>query len=145
MSADLRPDDGYATVWVVMAMAIVVLVGAGCAAVGAVTVQRHRASAAADAAALAAAMASLAGQNAACHDASVIAAINGAALVSCQLDGSVAAVEVTIRLPGPLSEFGAAVGRARAGPATRTFGMFAPESGARPLQAWLDTPEIHRT
>jgi secretion/DNA translocation related TadE-like protein len=126
MSRSGSGDSGYATVWVVIAMAIVVLVGGVCAVVGAVTMQRHRAAAAADAAALEAALASIAGPTAACHDAGVLAAMDGASLVTCQLDGSVADVAVAVQLPGPLGRFGATTARARAGPATRTLGMFGP-------------------
>ena len=116
MSSD-RPDTGSATLWVVVAMAVVVAVAAGCVAVGTVVVARHRADIAADAAALAAAGAVLDGQAAACTAAAAIARLDGALLTRCGLDGAGAQVEVRLSLPGGLGRFGTAVGQARAGPA----------------------------
>jgi secretion/DNA translocation related TadE-like protein len=115
-------DEGSATLWVVCAMAVVVAVGGACAAVGTVTVDRHRADAAADAAALAAAADVLAGQSGACAAGAVIAKADGATLTRCGLAGAAAQVEVTVALPGLLGRFGVAVGRARAGPALRSAG-----------------------
>ncbi len=115
MSRDPR-DDGSATLWVVVAMAVVVAVATGCAAVGMVVVARHRADTAADAAALVAASEVLHGPATACSAAAAIARIDGARLTRCGLDGAGAQVEVGLSLPGGLSRFGRAVAQARAGP-----------------------------
>jgi secretion/DNA translocation related TadE-like protein len=109
-------DAGSATLWVVTAMAVVLTVSGVSGSVGVVTLERHRADSAADAAALAAAAGVLAGQPSACAAAAAIARSNGAALTRCGLDGAGAQVEVNVALPGILRGFGAAVGRAHAGP-----------------------------
>jgi secretion/DNA translocation related TadE-like protein len=114
-----RRDAGSATLWVVIAIVVVVTVAMSCAAVGAVVVARHRAATAADAAALAAAGDVLDGPAAGCAAAAAIAHADGAALTRCGLDGAAAQVEVRLPLPGGLSRFGSAVGRARAGPSGR--------------------------
>jgi secretion/DNA translocation related TadE-like protein len=119
MNSRDHADGGFATVWVVIAMAVVVLAGGISAAVGVVAAQRHKAGAAADASAIAAALASIDGPTAACHQAMVVASMDGAAVVSCHLLGAVSEVSVSIRLPGPLAPFGTAYAHARAGPATR--------------------------
>jgi secretion/DNA translocation related TadE-like protein len=118
VSSDRR-DAGSATLWVVIAMAVVVTVAMGCAAVGTVVVARHRAATAADAAALAAAGDVVAGPAAACAAAAGVARVDGAQLTRCGLDGAGAQVEVRLPLPGGLSRFGSAVGQARAGPAAQ--------------------------
>jgi secretion/DNA translocation related TadE-like protein len=111
-----RDDTGSATLWVVTAMALVLGVGGVSGSVAVVTVERHRADTAADAAALAAAGHVIAGQAAACAAAADIARADGAVLTRCGLDGAGAQVEVRVVLPGVLSRFGVAVGRAHAGP-----------------------------
>jgi secretion/DNA translocation related TadE-like protein len=111
-----RQEAGSATVWVVTAMAVVLSVGGVCGSVGVVAVERHRADAAADAAALAAAADVLAGRQPACAAAAAIARTDGAVLTRCGLDGAGAQVEVRAVLPGALSRFGTAIGRAHAGP-----------------------------
>lgn len=116
--ATSRVDAGFATVWVVVAMAVVIVVAGIGSALGAVTLAGHRAAAAADAAALAAALGSLDGPPAACHRAAALAAADGARLVACGLDGAISQVRVSVRLPGPLAAFGSATAAARAGPAT---------------------------
>jgi secretion/DNA translocation related TadE-like protein len=110
-------DRGSATVWVVIAMAVVVAAAAVSAILGAIMIARHRADAAADAAAIRVAMSALAGSVAACGAGAGLARANGARLVRCSLDGPDAVVGVEVPLPGLLSRFGAATGRARAGPA----------------------------
>lgn len=114
-----RSDErGYATVWLVTAIAVVCVAVGVAVSIGVVTVQRHRAAAAADAVALKVAMTALEGSAAACRGGAVIGRLDGAVLSACRLSGSIASVEVTIRLPGPFARFGAATGRARAGPAS---------------------------
>lgn len=122
-----RSDTGSATVWVVIGMATVMFASGISASVGIVAAERHRASAAADAAAIAAALASLDGPVAACRHAAAMAAVDGAALVSCQLLGPVSNVAVSVGLPGPLRHFGTASAHARAGPAAGASSMIAPQ------------------
>jgi secretion/DNA translocation related TadE-like protein len=117
MGGRTADDHGFATVWVVTAMTVVVAAAAIAIGVGTATVERHRAAAAADAVALKVAMAAIDGPTAACSAGAVIARIDGATLMGCRLLGSIATVEVAIRLPGPLSRLGVATGQARAGPA----------------------------
>jgi secretion/DNA translocation related TadE-like protein len=119
-------DAGFATVWVVLAMTVVVVVATLAASVGVVTLRSHRARAAADAAALAAALTSIEGPAAACARAAAVAARDGATIASCRLDGAVAEVRVVVRLPRPLRRFGVAGAVARAGPATRPDGSISP-------------------
>jgi secretion/DNA translocation related TadE-like protein len=113
-----RADDGFATVWVVTAMALVAVATVAAIGYGAATFERHRASAAADAAALATALEAVQGPVVACHQGDSLARLDGATVTRCALQGSVADVEVSIRLPGVLARFGSATGRARAGPAS---------------------------
>jgi secretion/DNA translocation related TadE-like protein len=114
----VRPDDGFATVWVVTAMALVAVATVAAIGYGAATFERHRASAAADAAALAIALEAVQGPAVACGDGASLARLDGATVTRCELQGSVADVEVSVHLPGPLGRFGSATGRARAGPAS---------------------------
>src|SRR5580692_9517520 len=60
-------DAGFATVWVVTAMALVAAAAAVALCYGAAIVQRHRAGAAADAVALVVALRAIDGQPAACR------------------------------------------------------------------------------
>jgi secretion/DNA translocation related TadE-like protein len=111
-------DGGYATVWVVAAIAVVVVAGSVATGFGAAVVERHRAAAAADAVALEVAVRSIAGRPAACRSGAAIAQLNGAMLRQCGLHDGTAEVVVEVRLRGMLSVFGSAEGRARAGPAS---------------------------
>jgi secretion/DNA translocation related TadE-like protein len=113
-----RTDSGFATVWVVSAMALVAVAAAVAIGLGVAVVQRHRAAAAADASALAAAAQAVAGDDVACHAGATLAHANGARVTRCVLTGSIAEVVVARPLPAPLSIFGVAIGRARAGPAS---------------------------
>jgi len=109
-------DEGSATIWIVAAIAVVAVMTGAVLSVGVVMVDRHRAAAAADEAALAVAAASIDGPPAACAWGTRIARLDGAALRRCDLVDAIATVETRIELPGWLRRFGAAVGRARAGP-----------------------------
>jgi secretion/DNA translocation related TadE-like protein len=111
-------DEGFATVWVVMAMALVAVATVAAIGYGAATFERHRASAAADATALTAALSAIQGPAVACRQGQSLARLNGAIVTRCELQGSVADVEVSVRLPGVLARFGSATGEARAGPAS---------------------------
>lgn len=115
--ADLR-DAGFATVWVVAAMALVVAATAVALGYAVATFERHRAAAAADASALAVALDAVRGPGSACSAGAALARRNGASVTRCELAGSVAEVAVAVRLPGVLAGFGPAIGVARAGPAS---------------------------
>ena len=100
-----RQRDGEAGVAVVLVLALVgalVVLAAVAAGLTAVVVAHRRAQAAADLAALAAA-GQLQSRGDACAAATVIARRNGAELGGCSIDGSTAAVTVTLRLPPVLS------------------------------------------
>lgn len=118
MTAAQSRDQGFATVWVVTAMALVVAAAVMAIGYAVATVERHRAAAAADAAALAVALTAVRGPAAACQNGSSLAHLDGATVTGCDLHGAVADVVVTVRLPGVLGGFGPAIGRARAGPAS---------------------------
>lgn len=115
-------DRGSATVWVVIAMSVVVIASTVSGLIGAATVARHHAAAAADAVALRVAMSVLDGPTAACGLGARLATANGANVVRCSVEGSDAVVSVEVRLPGLLSRFGAAQAQARAGPASEMPG-----------------------
>ena len=113
----VHDDRGAATLWVLSAGLITVLIGLTVAAAGAAIVARHRAQAAADLAALAAAAMAVEGESAACGLAAHIADANGARLTNCQVEGW--DVEVTAEvIPAGVAAFaGHASASARAGPA----------------------------
>jgi secretion/DNA translocation related TadE-like protein len=115
-AAEGRRDGGFATVWVVTAMGVVMVAAAVAIGLGVAIVERHRAASAADAAALVAALDAVQGPAVACGQARSLGHLDGAIVTACRLDGAVSQVEVSVRLPGPLASFGAAIGRARAGP-----------------------------
>jgi secretion/DNA translocation related TadE-like protein len=127
----LDSDRGYATVWVVSAMALVVIAATVAAGFGVAVVQRHRAATAADASSLAAAQHAVEGSALACGVAVALARANEARVTRCVLTGSVAEVVVARQLPGPLSIFGVAVGRSRAGPASMAPSSSGPRSATR--------------
>jgi secretion/DNA translocation related TadE-like protein len=117
-----RRDRGFATVWVVIGMAIVVFSASLAAWFGLADLARHRAAAAADAAAIRVGLDVLAGPEAACQDGARLAMANGGRLTNCRLTGADAVVTVAIRLPGWLAELGNATASARAGPASTAIG-----------------------
>lgn len=115
MTARLRRDGGFGSVWVLICV-LVLGAASGLAAVrGAATVVRHRAAAAADAAALAAAGTAADGRDAACRQAERIAAADGAEMVACTVAGLTATVTTRVHPPPWLAWAGPACGRARAG------------------------------
>jgi secretion/DNA translocation related TadE-like protein len=110
----VRPDAGSATVWVMTgAWVLLVVVAALVVAAGGLGA-RQRARTAADLAALAAASSSLDARRA-CASAQVVAAGNGAVLVSCAVSGGTSDVVTEVRMPGVLAAFPPARGHARAG------------------------------
>jgi secretion/DNA translocation related TadE-like protein len=111
-------ERGFATVWVVTSMALVMAAAGVAMSYGAATLQRHRADSAADAVALAVALRAIDGRSAACAYGAVLGRLDGAVVTSCELHGAVSQVSVAVRLPGVLAELGQATARSRAGPAT---------------------------
>lgn len=109
-------DDGYATVWAVGVIGVVLVVMLVGLELGMAVSGRHRAEAAADLAALAAASHVSDGEPAACAYAARIAEGMSTRLVECRLSGSEARVELEAGAPLFLCVGGAAFGRARAGP-----------------------------
>ena len=111
------PERGSATVWMLALSGVLALIGAACVLVGAAAVARHRATSAADLTALAAAGRAALGEPDPCATAAGIAARNHAELAACDVrDGGVVDVRVRVVVRfGPIR--GAAVERARAGPA----------------------------
>lgn len=87
---------------------------------GAATLERHRAAAAADAVALDVAIRALDGPMSACRAGAALGRVDGAEVTRCDLQGAVADIVVTVRLPGLLARLGPAIGTARAGPASAT-------------------------
>lgn len=83
----LSAERGGATVWLLAAGLVFVLVGLFGAAVGAARAARHQARNAADFGALAGAGRALDGPGAACARADELARANGGRLVACRLDG----------------------------------------------------------
>jgi secretion/DNA translocation related TadE-like protein len=115
-------DAGGATVWVLAAGLLTVLVALGSAAAGAGVVARHRAQSAADLAALAAAARAAEGEEAACGRADEIATVNGAHLVACRLEGFDVTVTAEVTPAGVAAFAGSARASARAGPAEHSGG-----------------------
>lgn len=109
-------DDGYATVWAVGVIAVVLVVTLVGLDLGMAVTSRHRAEAAADLAALAAASHAGDGEPAACAYAARIGEGMAARLVECRLSGWEARVQLEARVPLFLGAGRAAFGRARAGP-----------------------------
>lgn len=114
-AAGWERDRGSATVWVLSAGLVFVVVAIAIAAIMAATVARHRAQSAADLAALGAALRAWDGPAAACDRAAELAAGNGATLVSCRVEGLDAIVTVEV-VPSGFAGLGAARASARAGP-----------------------------
>jgi secretion/DNA translocation related TadE-like protein len=102
----------------VLALGLITVI-LGLAGVGAsvvtVIATRHQADAAADLAALAAAAHALEGESAACDAARHITRAQHVMLVSCRLESLDAVVEVALRPPGRVGQWGVAHGKARAG------------------------------
>ncbi|MGW4499307.1 Rv3654c family TadE-like protein [Micromonospora sp. NPDC004336] len=109
-------ERGGATVCLLAVGLVFVLVGLFGAAVGAAQTARQRARVAADLGALAGAGQALQGEPTACRRAAEIAAVNGASLLACRLEGLdvLVTAEVAVTpLPGLAR---AATATARAGP-----------------------------
>ncbi len=119
-------DRGSATVWAVVAVAVLGVVFAGALATGQAALARHRAGGAADLAALAAAAHWMRGQAAACGEAAEVAAAQQTRLISCSVYGEVSDVTAEAGA-GP---YNVAV-RARAGPAGPVASGLTPRAAQR--------------
>jgi len=112
-----RRDEGSGSVLLVVAMTVVVAVGASVLVVLGGVDARHRAQVSADLASIAAAAHAVEGSVMACSQAREVAAANGGLLRLCDVVDGVARVEVVVqsRITWLLDGF---VGRSRAGPST---------------------------
>jgi secretion/DNA translocation related TadE-like protein len=115
----MKRDRGAATIWALAVGLVLVLFAAAMAQVGTAITARRKAHAAADLAALAGAARALEGIAVACGRAHDYAALNGAVLSTCRLDGFDLIVTVTVP-----THLGTATATARAGPV--------PDSGVIP-------------
>lgn len=113
-----RDDCGAATIWVVIAIGVVMTVAAWCVVMTGVGAVRARAGAAADLAALAGAARLVDVGADPCSEARRVAAANAAQLRRCVVAADRTAVEVTVDVQGHgvLSHAPPARSRARAGP-----------------------------
>lgn len=112
----LREERGSATVagaGLIIAVLALLVIGLQ---LGSAVVARHRAEASADLAALASAAQSVASREAACRSAARVAERMSTTLVSCELDGWDAIVQVSARPSRLIERFGVANATARAGP-----------------------------
>ncbi len=119
-------DRGSATVWAVVAVAVLGVVFAGALAMGQAALARHRAGGAADLAALAAAAHWMRGQAAACDEAAEVAAAQRTRLISCSVYGEVSDVTAEAGA-GPYN----VTVRARAGPAGPVASGLTPRAAQR--------------
>jgi secretion/DNA translocation related TadE-like protein len=112
-----RGDTGSATIWVLLAAALLSAVAGLVVVRGLVAVERQRAASVADLAALAAAAHVLDGQSAACARAGAVARASRAQLASCTVDADDSVlVRVLVPPAGPLAGFPPLRVSARAGP-----------------------------
>lgn len=116
-SANRGAEAGSATVWVLVASALVGAAGLIGVLLTSAVLTRHRAETAADLAALAAADGVLQGRAVACRRAARVAAADSATLVSCRLAAATAEVVVSVPARGVLAKLPPVRARSRAGPA----------------------------
>jgi secretion/DNA translocation related TadE-like protein len=109
-------DRGAATVWVLAAGLVTVLVAMAATAVGAAIVARHRAQAGADLAALAGAAHAVEGEEVACARAAELVQANGGRMVACHLEGWDLTVSAEVVPASVAALAGTAHASARAGP-----------------------------
>jgi secretion/DNA translocation related TadE-like protein len=114
--AGCRRDRGAASVWLLAAGLVLVMMGAAGAAIGTATIARHQAQAAADLGALAGAMRAVHGLDSACARAAEIVSANGGRLTACTLDGFDLTVRVAISVSPVRGIARTAHASARAGP-----------------------------
>lgn len=113
--AGARRDTGSASILLLAVGLVIVFTGVGGALVGAALYAQQQARIAADHGALAGALRAVEGETAACSRAAEVAAVNGARLVGCRLEGFELAVQVrtSVELAGRTFPISAT---ARAGP-----------------------------
>ncbi|MET8689556.1 Rv3654c family TadE-like protein [Streptomyces sp. NPDC004732] len=129
-------DRGAATVWVVVAMAVLGVICGAVLAMTQVVVARHRAGGAADLAALAAADRWPTGSTEACAGAVRVAEAQGARVLRCAVRGELSEVTAASSA-GPFT----ATVSARAGPATSRVALRRPaEVGAQARRFAADVP-----
>jgi secretion/DNA translocation related TadE-like protein len=126
-----RADRGSATIWVLAAGLLTMLVALASAAVGAAVVARHEAQAAADLAAFAGAVHALDPEASPCEIARITANQNRAELIACQVEGFDVLVTVEVAPAGFAALTGTARASTRAGPA-------APDPGSSGCRAGPD-------
>ncbi len=113
--AGSRGEGGAATVLVVAAAGLLLVIGTALGVVAALVADHRRAQSAADLAALAGATALMRG-GAPCAEARRVTSANGARLVSCSLSGADVLVEAAVSGPRWWGWAGEPRARARAGP-----------------------------
>ena len=114
--SDGQSDRGSATLYGLIAIILVTLVGMAGVLLGYAVVGRHRAAAAADLAALAGAARAVDGSVPACAAVREVATANGASVGDCRLNGLTVEVVTEVRLPALFGVPVVARSRARAGP-----------------------------
>lgn len=113
-------DRGSASIWVLAAGLVVILVGLSSLTAGEAMIARHRAQVAADLGALAGAAQSLWGS--ACSAASAVVAANGATMERCSTDGLNVIVTAAVAVSLGRWSVGTARAIAKAGPAQTELG-----------------------
>ncbi|MGH3997792.1 MAG: Rv3654c family TadE-like protein [Pseudonocardiaceae bacterium] len=116
MTVSAHNDRGVATVWAAGAIAVLMSMAVLGLYLGAAVVVRHQVESAADLAALAGAGMAVAGERYACTQVRRVTDRMRVQLVSCRTHGWDVLVEAEAQPAGWLGGFGAATGRARAGP-----------------------------
>jgi secretion/DNA translocation related TadE-like protein len=111
-----RADDGFATVWAAGVITALMTLATVITYLGAAVITRHRAESAADLAALAGAAHAVSGEAVACERARWVASRMGGELVVCVQRQWNVAVQVAVRPPGLIGDFGSALASAAAGP-----------------------------
>jgi secretion/DNA translocation related TadE-like protein len=124
----LRPHDegGYATVWAVGWIAVLLLVSWVTLVLAVAVAHQHRLDGAADLAALSAADALQRGQDA-CAAANQVARANEASMTDCAINGGDVTVHVSSRLALPAGLAASIEAAARAGPSSDDEAISAPD------------------
>lgn len=110
-----RRHDGFATVWGITWIVVILFIGWACLLVAVAVARQHKVDGAADLVALSAASRVQDGGDG-CEAAAQRAADNAVTLVACDLEGSDVIVEVSTVLRLPFGIDGTLVSHARAGP-----------------------------
>lgn len=114
MSHTVLSERGSATVFVVIALALMLFAGSTVGAVGGIVVAHRRAQSAADLAALAGA-AALGTAADPCAQARVVAEANAASLDACERSGADLTVVISVDCPRLIRWIGRSAAKARAG------------------------------